>query len=265
MAEPVVLLDRPVPHVARLRINRPDKRNAIDHDVREGFIEHLRDVLADGGTRALVLGGVEGVFSAGGDVPSMVGLSEEQARERMRHIHVLCRLVAGARIPVVSAMEGFTAGAAVGLALLGDRIVVGRNARILFPFLKLGLAPDWGQLLTLPRRVGLPTARRLLSDGHAVLGEEALRIGLADVLADDTEVMATAVRVARELALLPTEAFGRMKQRLNHPSATLEEELAREETDQAVCLLGDDFLEGYDAFRGKRAADFITRPGAARK
>ncbi len=265
MSAPVVLRDHPAPHVARLRINRPDKRNAIDHAVRQGFIDHLDAVLADGQTRALVFGGVESVFSAGGDVPSMVGLSEEQARARMRHIKGLCRLVAGARVPVVSAMEGFTAGAAVGLALLGDRIVVGRNARILFPFLKLGLAPDWGQLLTLPRRVGLPVARRLLSDGQPVMGEEALRIGLADVLTDDAEVMDTAVRIAGELAVLPTEAFGRMKQRLNHPSATLDEELAREETDQAVCLLSDDFLEGYDAFRAKRAADFVARPGALRK
>jgi 2-(1,2-epoxy-1,2-dihydrophenyl)acetyl-CoA isomerase len=77
--------------------------------------------------------------------------------------------------------------------------------------------------------------------------------------------MDTAVRIAGELALLPTEAFGRMKQRLNHPSATLDEELAREETDQAVCLSSDDFREGYDAFRGKRSADFIKRPGVLRK
>lgn len=261
MADPVVLLDRPAPHLARLRINRPDKRNAIDHAVRQGFIDHLEELLGDGRTRALVLGGVAGVFSAGGDVPSMVGLSEQQARERMRHIQVLCRLVAHARIPVVSAMEGVTAGAAVGLALLGDRIVIGRQARVLFPFLKLGLAPDWGQLLTLPRRVGLPVARRILSDGQPVGGEEALRIGLADLLVDDEQVMETAVRVAGDLALLPMEAYGRMKQRLHHPSASLDDELAREETDQAVCLLGEDFREGYDAFRSKRAADFIGRPG----
>ena len=264
MDQPVVLLDQPTPHVARLRINRPDKRNAIDFAVRDGFIRHLQELLGDGATRALVFGGVGGVFSAGGDVPSMVGLTEDQARERMRHIHVLCRLVAGAGIPVVSAMEGVTAGAAVGLALLGDRIVIGRNARVLFPFLKLGLAPDWGQLLTLPRRVGLPAARRLLTDGQPVGGEEALRLGLADMLADDAEVMDTAVRLASELALLPSEAFGRMKQRLNHPSGSLAEELAREEADQAVCLLGDDFLEGYDAFPSKRAADFITRAGATK-
>jgi enoyl-CoA hydratase/carnithine racemase len=264
MPDEVVLLDRPAPHVVRLRINRPDKRNAIDHAVRQGFIDHLTALLAQADVRALVLGGVGGVFSAGGDIPSMVGLSEAQARERMRHIHVLCRLVAHARVPVVSAMEGVTAGAAVGLALLGDRIVIGRGARVLFPFLKLGLAPDWGQLLTLPRRVGLPVARRLLSDGEAVGGEEALRIGLADALCEDVEVMDRAVALAASLAALPTEAFARMKQRLNHPSATLDEELRREEADQSVCLLGEDFLEGYAAFRDKRAADFIARPGATR-
>ncbi len=262
MADGVVLLDRPAPSVARLLINRPDKRNAIDHAVRHALIEHLTGLLSDGRTGAVVFGGVDGVFSAGGDLPSMLGLTEEQARARMRHVHMLCRLVADADVPVVSAMEGVTAGAAVGLALLGDRIVIGRNARILFPFLQLGLAPDWGQLLTLPRRVGLPMARRLLCDGQPVSGEEALRLGLADCLVDDDETMNVAVQTACALAALPAEAFARMKQRLHCPSATLAEELAREEDDQAACLLSADFREGYDAFRGKRKPDFIERPRA---
>ncbi len=261
MSDPVVLQDHPAPHVARLRINRPDKRNAIDFDVRDQLTQHLRTLLADGQTRALVLGGVGGVFSAGGDVPSMAGLDEEGARQRMQHIHVLCRLVAHARIPV-SAMEGFAAGAVVGLALLGDQIVAGPGTKVMFPFLKLGLAPDWGQLLTLPRRVGIGAARRVLTSGETVTGEEALRIGLADVLVPDDQVMATAVARAAALALLPHEAFGRMKMRLNQPSASIEDELAREEDDQAVLLTGDDFREGFDAFRAKRAADFILRSGA---
>lgn len=265
MTEPVVLLDRPAPHVARLRINRPDKRNAIDHAVREQMTQHLRTLLGDGQTRALVLGGIGGVFSAGGDVPSMVGLSAAEARDRMQHIHVLCRLVAAAPFPVVSAMEGIAAGAVVGLALLGDHIVAGPGTRILFPFLKLGLVPDWGQLLTLPRRVGVGQARRLFTSGEAVDGEEAHRIGVVDTLVPDAEVMETAVRRAADFALLPQEAFSRMKNRLNHVSASLSEELVREEADQTVCLLGDDFQEGYEAFRSKRPANFIVRPGAQGK
>src|SRR5688500_18179376 len=102
----------------------------------------------------------------------------------------------------------------------------------------------------------------MLSDGVPMGGEEALRIGLADVLVDDAQVMDTAVQMAQALAALPAEAFGRMKQRLNHPSASLDEGLAREETDQAVCLLGEDFAEGFDAFTNWRTADFIGRPGA---
>lgn len=251
-----VLIDEPAPQVARLRINRPDKRNAIDHDVRQQLTEALQKLLADGRTRALVIGGVGGHLSAGGDIPSMVGLSEAEARARMQHIAVLCTLVGNAKLPVVTAMEGIAAGACVGLALLGDHIVVGENTKILFPFLKLGLAPDWGSLLTLPRRVGLPAARRILTSGDTLTGREALAIGLVDELAED--VMAAAIAKASQLAALPQAAFARMKQRLNAPAHSLAAELQREEDDQAVLLLGADFKEGYAAFTEKRAADFIA-------
>jgi 2-(1,2-epoxy-1,2-dihydrophenyl)acetyl-CoA isomerase len=262
MAAPVVVLDRPAPHVARLLINRPDKRNAIDHDVREQLTAQVLALRGDASVRALVFGGVGGVFSAGGDVPSMRGLSEAQARARMQHIHVLCRLIASLPVPVVSAMEGYAAGAAVGLALLGDHLVGGPGTRVLFPFLRLGLVPDWGQLMTLPRRVGLGAARRLLTGGTPLGGEEAHRLGLLDTLVADAEVMDAAVHQAAEMARLPREAFARMKARLNEPSHSLAAELAREETDQIVCLLGDDFEEGYAAFVDKRAPDFLLRERA---
>ena len=106
----VLLCDRPAPGITRLRINRPEKRNAIDHGVRQAMLDHLAVVAADGETRALILGGVEGIFSAGGDLPSMAGLDEAGARERMRHIHRLCRGIANAPFPVISAIEGVAAG-----------------------------------------------------------------------------------------------------------------------------------------------------------
>lgn len=266
-ASAVVLLDQPLPRVLRIRINRPDKRNAIDQSVREQLGDALAEVEAQaarGEARALVFGGVGGVFSAGGDLPSMVGLDEAGARARMRQVAALCRRVAALRLPVVSAIEGFGAGAAVGLALLGDRIVVGEGARLLFPFLRLGLVPDWGQLLSLPQRVGLGAARRILASDQAVSGAEALRIGLADAVVADAEVMAEALRLAQALADLPADAFARMKARLAAPSMSLDEELAREEDDQAACLRSDDFCEGHAAFSQRRAPDFVNRPGASR-
>ena len=264
---PVVRLDWPAPRVARLRIDRPDKRNAIDQAVRQQLgeaIDALALQAAQGEVRALVFGGVGGVFSAGGDLPTMLGLDEAGARARMRHVAALCRRVAGLRIPVISAVERFGAGAAVGLALLGDRIVVGEGTRFLFPFLRLGLVPDWAQLATLPRRIGLAAARRVLCSEQPVIGAEALRIGLADTLVADAEVMPEALRQAEALAALPGDAFARLKARLQAPSASLDEELRREEDDQAACLLSDDFREGYDAFVHKRAPDFVRLPGASR-
>lgn len=259
-----VLVDHPAPHVARVLINRPDKRNAIDAGVRQGLIDAVNTILADANNRALLFGGVGGVYSAGGDLPSMAGLSAQAARERMQQGHVLCRLVAGAGIPVVTAIEGIGAGAAVGLALLGDSIVVGEGSRILFPFMKLGLTPDWGIVLTLPRRIGLPTARRILTAGVAVSGAEALKIGLADELVADAEVMHAAVRKATEWSKLPLGAFARVKDRLNNVSASLDEELAREAADQAACLTSAEFTEGYAAFNEKRAADFVAHRARAK-
>lgn len=74
----VVLLDWPATGVARLRINRPEKRNAIDQAVRQALIDYLTDLRVNPQCRALVLGGVGGVFSAGGDVDSMDGLTPDK-------------------------------------------------------------------------------------------------------------------------------------------------------------------------------------------
>src|SRR5690606_25292686 len=191
-----VLIDHPSPVVTRLRINRPEKRNAIDFDVRQAMIEALEQVAASTTCRAVVLGGVDGVFSAGGDLASMGGLDERGARERMQHIHTLCLLLAELPVPVVSAVEGYCAGAAVGMSLLGDYIVVGSSTKIIFPFMGLGLVPDWGAMLTLPRRVGVAQARRLMTEGRVTSGEEAFAIGLADIDVGEGDIMATAIAKA---------------------------------------------------------------------
>lgn len=249
----MIVIDEPAPHVVRLRINRPEKRNAIDRGVREALVSAMESLTSR--TRAVVFGGTGGTFSAGGDITTMHGMTEAEGRERMEHVHHLCRLIAGCPLPVVTALEGFAAGAAVGLALLGDHVVVGESSRLLFPFLRLGLSPDWGLAHTLPRRVGLAVARRLFVSGAPVTGAEAVRIGLADEEAAD--VAAAAVLRASELAQLPAEAFARMKARLSAPSATLDEEWPREQADQVALFGSEDFAEGLAAFSEKRTARFV--------
>lgn len=252
-----IAVDRPAPHVLRVLISRPAKLNAVDYNVREEIYHALKDGLADPSVRALVLGGVNGNLSAGGDVPSMIGLSEEEAQARLRHIHRLCRLVAEAPVAIVTAAEGWAAGASVGLAMLGDYIVVGHSTKILVPFFKLGLIPDWGMMRTLPQRVGIARARRIIFESQTIKGGEAVTIGLADFITDDDRVMELAVEKAAELARLPNGALGLVKQRWREPPRNFEEDLAREEADQVELLRGPDFKEGFAAFSEKRTADFL--------
>lgn len=258
-AEPPLLVDRPADHVVRIRFNRPSKRNAIDQATRLALLEAVTQIRADESTRAVVLGGVGGVFSAGGDLPSMAGLTPEGARARMAEIHSICRLWAAAPIPIVSAMEGVAAGASVGLALLGDYVVAGPSSRILVPFIKLGLTPDWGLMATLPRRIGLPAARRVMLAGGSFSGEEALAKGLVDELCvDDAVVMNRAVAQASIFAALPREATARIKLRLSGGPEVLEAVLAAEMEDQIACLTHPEFAEGWSAQMDRRATDFLS-------
>lgn len=252
-----IAVDRPAANVMRLLVARPDKLNAIDHDVREEMYHALVAALADKSVRALVLGGVEGNLSAGGDLPSMIGLSEDQARARLAHIHRLCKYLSEAPIPVVTAAQGWAAGASVGLAMLGDYIVVGAGTRFVVPFFKLGLVPDWGMLRTLPARVGLGKARQIIFESRTLGGTEAVDIGLADILADDDAVMERAVSVAADLARLPGGAMAKVKARLLSPASSLAEDLRCEEADQVALLQSAEFAEGHAAFMAKRPPDFV--------
>lgn len=252
-----VLIDYPAPHVARMLINRPESKNALDQETRILLLEGLENIFADKNNRALVFGGSNAILSAGGDVPTMAGLTEQQARDRMRHGRLLTRTLAEAKIPVITAIEGMGVGNSLGLALLGDYIVLGSNAFMMFPFLKLGLVPDWAILRSLPRRVGLGKARQLLMSCEKIKAQKAEAIGLVDAIVQPDEVMSHAVEKAEQFSKLPLAAFARMKQRLNYIATTLDEELMSEEDNQSACLLHAEFNEGYAALTEKRRADFI--------
>ncbi len=138
MTTTAVIVTRPTPHVAQVAINRPEAKNAIDETTRLALIEAIEAALADDTVRALLLSGTSGVFCAGGDLASMRGMSEEQARTRMQSGHKLVQLLWNADLPVVVAMEKFAIGAGAGLALVADYIIAGESARMNFPFLNLG-------------------------------------------------------------------------------------------------------------------------------
>jgi 2-(1,2-epoxy-1,2-dihydrophenyl)acetyl-CoA isomerase len=249
-----ILLDRPAPGIGRLRIDRPDARNAIDAGVRAGLKAALAEAREDAGVRALLLGGTGGMFSAGGDLPSLIGLDEAAAYARLCDGHDAVRALWTFPKPVVAGVERFAIGAGAGLALLADRVVMGESARFGFPFARLGLVPDWGLSATLPRRIGPEPAARLFAEAASVTADEALALGIADEVVADADVADRSLALAMTLAAAAPGAFARTKARLRGEVASLD--LEREAREQAACLVSPEFAEGYAAFRERRAPRF---------
>lgn len=247
-ATAAVLRDAPAPGVARLRLNREERRNVMDAELRDALDEQLAAALADDAVAAIVLAGGAKAFSAGGDLASMEGIDEAGARERIAAGHRLVRRLAAAEKPVVGAPAGWAVGAGVGLLLLCDHLVGAPSARFSFPFLKLALVPDWGVGATLAERVGPARARQLILHARTLDAEEALAIGLLDELADDAD--AVAVGRAAALAEHPREALGLVKRMLDHER--LEAVLALEADAQPRCLVSEASVQRRTAFLERR-------------
>jgi 2-(1,2-epoxy-1,2-dihydrophenyl)acetyl-CoA isomerase len=251
-----LLTDHPAPFVRRLLINRPEARNAINAAVREALYAALLAARDDQTIRAVIIGGAGGFFCAGGDLPSMVGITPEAAQARMADGHKIVALLWTFPKPVIAAVERAAAGAGAGIALLADRVVIGKSASLLFPFLRLGLVPDWGLIQTVTRRAGATRASQMFLDGKPIPAEPAIAAGLADLAADDETVMTRAIEESERLAALPQQAFARLKILLRQNSGTDPLRLAWEAQAQLACLTGPEFVEGYAAFKEKRPPDF---------
>ena len=137
----VLTIDRPAEGIARIGLNRPEKRNALDPELRLALIDGIEAVLEDSSVRAVILAGNGGHFCAGGDIASMEGLDAAAGRARMKSNHRMVRLIADAEKPVVAAVEGYAVGAGAGIALLADTVVIAETGAIGFPFFKVGLIP----------------------------------------------------------------------------------------------------------------------------
>ena len=248
----VVTIEMPQDGVARIAINRPEKRNAIDPETREALIEGFGRLLGDDDVHCIIMGSTDGHFCAGGDITSMGDLDVRSARARMKENHRLVRLLLEAEKPIIAAVEGFAVGAGAGLAMLADTIVLAEQGTIGFPFFRVGLTPDYGIMYTLPRRVGPGRARQILLYARMVKAEEACGIGLADVFTPENNSEAVALEVASEITVMPPHAFALAKRHLTVSTTSLETALEMESMAQALAFNGPEFAEGQAAFVEKR-------------
>jgi enoyl-CoA hydratase/carnithine racemase len=251
------LLVERIGNIAQITMNLPRTRNALTGPLYTGLAAELARLQDDAAVRAIVLGGGRH-FCTGGDLGDL-DVSPLEMRREMAHGHRIIRLLAGGPWPVVAAVEGNAYGAGFSLALACDFVVADEDTSFCAAFGRVGLAPDYGLMWSLPQRVGIGTAREILMLCEAIPGDRARQLGLVDRLVPRGTVLEEALKLAGRLALAPPGSMAATKAALARAPMQLDPMLAWEADTQALLVNSGDFAEGVQAFREKRSPRFTGK------
>ena len=251
MSEPTIRAER-VGRVLRLALARPEKKNALTRAMYGALADHLAEATEDAGVRAVVLCGEGGSFTAGNDLfDFMMDPPRDETSPVFRFLHA----AVGFPKPLIAAVEGVAIGIGTTLLLHCDLAYAAPSARFKMPFTDLGLVPEAGSSLLIPRLAGGVRASELLLMGDAFDAETAREIGLINAVVADP--VTHAMERAQALALKPPAAVRQSKALLRAPLRERVLETIREEAALFVeRLQSEEAQEAFTAFMEKRPADF---------
>lgn len=238
-----------------LRMQRPDKKNALTRAMYAGMAGVLDDAARDASVRVVLLTGGEACFTSGNDVADFLQAPptgpDSEVFQFMRALFDFPK-------PVVAAVAGPAVGIGTTLLLHCDLVYVSRDAQLKMPFVNLGLCPEYGSSLILPRLVGHARAAELLLLGQSFSGEQAAAWGIANqVLDDGAATLNKAREMARRFLQLAPSALADSKRLMRAP----DREQLRQVIEEEGALFGlrlrsPEAIEALTAFMQRRPADF---------
>ncbi len=245
---------------ARITLNRPKEMNAINPRMAEELFATLLDCESDPGVRAIVLTGEGRAFCAGGDVP-LFNENINQLGNFLKNLtqafhHCISQMIR-TRKPIISAINGITAGGGMGLVLAADLAIASESAKFSMAYTGLGGSPDGATTLLLPRVVGFRRAMELTLLNRSLDAAQALDWGIVNHVFPDDKLSEEADLLAERLAKGPTLAYGNVKSLIQGGySNSLETQMENES--RAFSYLGatEDLREGVRAFVEKRKPNF---------
>lgn len=253
-----IVVDLPAPGVTRLRLNRPERRNALSTPILEQVASALAEADKNVDCRLVLLVGAGRVFAAGADVNELAASSPLDPIESPRFL--AWRSIRAFSKPIVAAVEGWCLGAGAELMLCADIVVASREARIGFPETSLGIMPGAGGTAILPRRIGLARAMDMVLTGEAISGLEAWSIGLVARLADAGQAEDAALALSKVLVARAPLALESAKVSLRKTGQLSEtEHLLHERREFLNLLASADKAEGINAFLERRPANWSGR------
>lgn len=244
-----------------LRLNNPERYNALGDGVMEALNTALDAATHESGVRAIVLTGAGKGFCSGAQFGGDTFSRGSEIGDNMRAtINPLIEKMRSCPVPIVTAVNGAAAGAGVGIALAGDIVIAARSARFILSFVRLGAVLDGATSLLLQRSIGVARARALSLLGEPLSGEVAAQWGLIWKCVDDVNVLDEALALAQKLADGPPIALDLIKRQLESAwAADLPAALDGEADAQTRAFITHDLREGAAAFVDKRPPRFVGR------
>jgi len=242
-----------VGRVARIELARPEKKNALTSEMYAQLTEALGAAARDPQVRVVLLRGSEDCFTAGNDVSDFL---KRQPGETSP-VFGLFQVLPAFEKPVVAAVAGPAVGIGTTLLLHCDLVFAAAEARFQLPFVPLGIVPEFGSTLLLPRLSGYQRAARLLLLGQPFTAQEAFESGIVTQVVLKEELLEKAEAAAAMLAALPPESLKLTKRLMKQAGAKeLEARIAEEGRMFVERLASPEAKEAMRAFLEKRKPDF---------
>lgn len=251
MAEHIVvsIQDR----ILSIRLDRPEKKNALTRGMYLGMIEALEQAENDSAVRVVLITGTQDCFTAGNDLMDFANAKPGETSPAIVYLQTL----AAAQKPVVAAVAGVAVGIGTTMLLHCDLVYAAPDARFQLPFVNLGLCPEAGSSVMLPELMGHRRAAELLLFGEPFSSEKALELGIINAVYPGGELLEAATAKARQLAEKPPSALRTTKALLKGSAAgAAAEAMARETEKFAALLQGPEAREAMMAFMQRRKPDF---------
>jgi enoyl-CoA hydratase/carnithine racemase len=215
--------------IRSVRINRPEKKNALTPPMYEALSAAFEGAARDDGVRCVVIAGAPDAFCAGNDLADFLHAAERGGGLAPPAVHFLVNLARSEK-PLVAAVRGLAVGIGTTMLFHCDHVVAASDARFSTPFVPLGLVPEAASSLLGPRRMGYARAFALLAMGRPLDAAGAQAAGIVNTVVASAEVEAAAMEAARAIAALPAEALV-LTRRLLRGSPDEEIERIEQETD----------------------------------
>lgn len=241
-------------YVAKITLNRPQRFNAINVALGLEVKEALEDIAGDDQISVLVITGNPRIQEKDGKIETRYCFSAGWDLSETSPVEPVVEMIAAYIKPVIAMVNGFALGGGCEIALACDFIFASENSEMGLPEINRGLLPGWGGTQRLPRRIGLPLAKKMILTGETVNGKQAREIGLADEVVPMEKLEETVMAFADKLAGKPPLGLRKIKYTLNKGIDTdLQSGLKLEQEALGFLTQTEDFQEGIAAFMEKRA------------